>query len=168
VAPETRDDDDFDDSDLVSEVRGPGDSHYEWQGIEGPDPDDSQVELPAFTDEEESASGEAPVYADSASEEMSVIDFGDDLGTKSHARFRHAATLFLRAGLLATVCFFVYEAGRISHSAGSSLMAFAAVGLGLVSLLLLDHELRGLLLRLVALPPRKPGLRGRAQGQTAR
>ena len=161
---------DSDDVEAMAGPRGPGDSHYEWPGISDPDLDDSQVELPAFTDGDDSSSAETPAFAaDSASVEISVINPGHDALNGSRAGYRLAAALLIRAVSLAIFGFFVFEAGRNAHTVGgASVMALVAGCMGLCGLLLLDHDLRDLLSRLVTAMSRKQGVRSRPERQTAR
>jgi hypothetical protein len=161
---------DTDDLEAIAGPRGPGDSHYEWPGISDPDLDDSQVELPAFTDGDDSSSGETPAFAaDSSSVEISVINPGHDALTGSRAGYRLAAALLIRTVSLAIFGFFVFEAGRNAHTVGgASAMALVAGCMGLCGLLLLDHDLRDLISRLVTAMSRKQGVRSRPERQTAR
>jgi hypothetical protein len=161
---------DTDDVEAMEGPRGPGDSHYEWPGISDPDLDDSQVELPAFTDGDDSSSAETPAFAaDSASVEISVINPGHDALNGSRPGYRLAAALLIRAVSLAIFSFFVFEAGRNVHTVGgASVMALVAGCMGLCGLILLDHDLRDLLSRLVTATSRKQTARSRPERQTAR
>ena len=87
---------DFDDSDAVAEGgRGPGESHYEWPGMDGSDADDSQVELPAFADDDSPSDEMPPLAADPSSDEILVAKPRQVNISDREARYPFAAGLML-------------------------------------------------------------------------
>ncbi len=124
------------------DVRGPGDSHYEWPVIREVDIDDSQVEIPAFSADDPESSDELPTLApDPPSEEILVAESSQFASASLFARYRIAIATLIRLVSLAILGFFVFQVVSNAQTVGTSIMALVVGCLALASLLLLSMTL---------------------------
>jgi hypothetical protein len=123
----------------LPDARGPGDSHYEWPVINDVDIDDSQVDLPAFSADDDWSSDEMAVLeSDASSDEIPVAEPAPLAATGPGARFRFVAAILIRVLSLAIFGFFVLQGVLNAQTVGLSIAALVAGCLGIGGLLLLS------------------------------